>query len=46
MSRKLPDAIDPGLFEFAAFDENASERIGYSDYSYWRSTMKVFLKNR
>ena len=42
----LPEAIDPGLFEFAGFDEGASEQIGYSDYSYWGSTVKVFLKNR
>ncbi|MGB4572778.1 MAG: ABC transporter permease [Rectinemataceae bacterium] len=40
------DDIDPGLFDFAEFDENAGERTGYSDYSYWRSTFKVFLKNR
>jgi len=38
--------IDPSLFEFADFDENAGERTGYSDYSYWRSTFNVFLKNR
>lgn len=42
----LPEAIDPSLFEFARFDEDAGERIGYSDYSYWRSTLKVFLKNK
>lgn len=46
MSGKLPEAIDPSLFEFAEFDEGAGERIGYSDYSYWRSTFKVFIKNR
>ncbi len=34
------------LFEFADFDPNAAERAGYSNYSYWRSTLRVFLKNR
>ncbi|MCX7027709.1 MAG: ABC transporter permease [Spirochaetes bacterium] len=40
------DGIDPSLFAFADFDTEAAERIGYSDYSYWSSTLKVFLKNR
>jgi len=37
---------DASLFAFAEFDPNAGERTGYSDYSYWRSTMRVFLKNK
>ena len=44
--KPLAEAIDPSLFEFARFDEDAGERIGYSDYSYWRSTLKVFFKNK
>jgi len=40
------DGLDPSLFEFASFDAEAGERIGYSDYSYWKSTVKVFLKNK
>ena len=40
------DMNDPQLFEFATFDAEASERGGYSNYSYWRSTFQVFLKNR
>jgi oligopeptide transport system permease protein len=39
-------AAESSLFEFAEFDESAGERIGYSNYSYWRSTMRVFLKKR
>jgi oligopeptide transport system permease protein len=39
-------ADDASLFAFADFDPNAGERVGYSDYSYWRSTMRVFLKNK
>ena len=42
----VSESIDPSLFEFADFDSQAGERIGYSDYSYWKSTIKVFLKNR
>jgi oligopeptide transport system permease protein len=38
--------IDPALFGFAGFDESAGERTGYSDYSYWGSTLKVFMRNR
>ncbi|HHW26333.1 MAG TPA: ABC transporter permease [Firmicutes bacterium] len=34
------------LFTFAEFDEEASERTGYSNYSYWGSTIRVFLKNK
>lgn len=46
MKRTLPEAVDPSLFTFAEFDENAGERIGYSNYSYWRSTFQVFKKNK
>lgn len=46
LKKPIPEAIDPGLFEFAAFDRNAGERIGYSNYSYWRSTFQVFKKNK
>ncbi len=34
------------LFAFAQFDAQAAERAGYSSYSYWGSTLRVFLKNR
>jgi oligopeptide transport system permease protein len=34
------------LFSFASFDASNVERTGYSNYSYWRSTFKVFSKNR
>lgn len=37
---------DEELFQFAGFDESAAEKTGYSNYSYWRSTFQVFLKNR
>ena len=53
---KLPDmkasaaaadaGIDRTLFEFAGFDAEAGERGGYSNYSYWRSTLRMFLANK
>lgn len=40
------DGIDQSLFERAEFDPNAGERSGYSNYSYWRSTFRMFLKRK
>ncbi len=34
------------LFTFAEFDEGEAERGGYSNYSYWGATVRVFLKNK
>ena len=34
------------LFVLAQYDEKAGEKTGYSNYSYWRSTLQVFLKNK
>lgn len=33
-------------FALAQYSEQAAERSGFSNYSYWGSTFKVFLKNR
>lgn len=43
---KVTNSINESLFTFAEYDPNAAERSGYSNYSYWRSTWQVFLKNR
>ncbi len=43
---KKADSIDPSLFEFAEYDESKSELTGYSNYSFWRSTFRVFIKNK
>ena len=43
---KLSDGIDESLFEFAEYDDEAAKRAGYSNYSYWRSTWQMFLKNK
>ncbi len=34
------------LFVLADYDEAAGEKTGYSNYSYWRSTLQVFFKNK
>lgn len=43
---RAADNIDETLFTFAEYDEQAAERSGYSDYSYWRSTWNVFMQNK
>ena len=37
---------DEEAFSFAEFDAENSERGGYSDYSYWKSTLRAFFKNK
>ena len=38
--------ITEEMFVFAGYDAQAAERTGYSNYSYWASTWRVFMKNR
>ena len=52
-SAKVPDVCDDGetpitddLFVEVPYDDARAERIGYSNYSYWGSTLRVFLKNK
>ena len=37
---------DAELFSFAEFDEKGVERTASGNYSYWRSTLRAFSKNR
>ena len=37
---------DQELFSFAPFDEEEAEQTGASNYSYWRSTLHAFSKNK
>ena len=37
---------DDRLFEFAPYDPTSGERTGYSNYSYWGSTVKAFFQNK
>ena len=41
-----PADVPQELFEKSDFDQGSVEKTGYSNYSYWRSTLQVFLKNR
>ena len=34
------------LFEVVPYNEEAAERSGYSNYSYWGSTVRMFMKNK
>ena len=43
-ARKAAAERDP--FGFASYDHADAERSGYSNYSYWGSTVRVFMKNR
>ncbi|MDW7662063.1 MAG: ABC transporter permease [Bacillota bacterium] len=43
---RLTEHIADNLFEFANVENDKSEIAGYSNYSYWRSTVQVFLKNK
>jgi len=37
---------DQELFSFVEFDHDQAERTGYSEYSYWRSVLRTFSKNK
>ncbi len=39
-------ARESELFAFARGDPDQAERTGYSNYSYWGSTLAMFMKNR
>ena len=43
-AQQAPD--EDSLFVLADYDEKAGEQTGYSNYSYWHSTLQVFLRNR
>ena len=50
---EVPTICDDGetpitdeLFVEVPYDDAEAERIGYSNYSYWGSTLRVFLKNK
>ena len=43
---KIEKVHDASLFTAADFDQAESERIGVSNYSYWRSTFHTFFKSK
>ena len=51
LTAHLQDQLDPDMseeekFSFAGFDPENAERGGYSDYSYWGSTLRAFFQNK
>ncbi len=40
------DMSEEELFSFAEYDEEAGEKVAYSNYSYWGSTVRMFFKNK
>ena len=45
-AEKIAGISDKELFSFAEYDEKEAEKTGYSNYSYWGSTVRMFFKNR
>ena len=41
-----PEMSEEELFSFAEFNSENAERIGYSNYSYWGSTLRAFFQNK
>jgi len=41
-----PEMTEEELFSFAEFDPENAERGGYSNYSYWGSTLRAFFQNK
>jgi len=39
-------ALDPSLFRFVDNSFKEAERTGYSNYSYWGSSIRMFFKNK
>ena len=46
VKESIAQPVEKSLLEFAAYDSAAAEKTGYSNYSYWGSTFRCFLKNR
>ncbi len=40
------DLLDDSLFEIAEFNNDESEKVTYSNYSYWKSTFKTFARSK
>ena len=39
-------ALSPAEFVVVPYDDAEAERTGYSNYSYWGSTIRMFFKNK
>ncbi|WP_411677431.1 ABC transporter permease [Caproicibacter sp.] len=38
--------LEPRLFSRVEYNQGEAEKVGYSDYSYWRGTLRMFLKDK
>ncbi len=46
IKESLAQPVEKSMLEFASYDSAAAEKTGYSNYSYWGSTFRAFLKNK
>lgn len=46
ISERAGELNEAGLFARAEFDPKNAERTGFSNYSYWRETLRIFLKKK
>lgn len=46
LNSRTEEMDEKTLFSFADFHAEDTEKTGYSDYSYWRSTLQMFCKNK
>lgn len=46
LSREQIAGLSSSAFERAEYNEQAAEKTGYSNYSYWGSTLRAFSKNK
>ena len=46
LSAEQVTELDPALFQFVSNEFKDAEKVGYSNYSYWGSTVKMFFKNK
>lgn len=45
-AERIKGISDEELFSFAGYNEEEAEKTGYSNYSYWGSTVRMFFKNK
>ena len=43
---RVTEPVEQSLLAFASYDSEAAEKTGYSNYSYWGSTFRCFLRNK
>ncbi len=46
LQQELEGKSEDELFYFVPYSAEEAEMVGYSNYSYWRSVFRIFLKNK